>query len=246
MAPSAQQILPQLIRFDTTNPPGDEAACVAYVRSLLESHGIASTLAGAAPGRPNLVARVPGRGQAPPLLLQGHVDVVTTANQSWSQPPFGGVELDGEIWGRGAIDMKGGVAMMLAAALLAHEEGGAAGDLVIAVLADEEAGGVHGAGWLAANHPELFSGVRHAIGEGGGFAFYFGGKRFYPIMVSEKRGSPVRATFRGPGGHGSRVMRGGAMARLGRALTALDQNRLPVQVCTTRPCSVTAVRVVTH
>jgi acetylornithine deacetylase/succinyl-diaminopimelate desuccinylase-like protein len=228
--PSAAELLPDLIRFDTTNPPGAEAACVNHVRALLESHGISSTLVGDVPERPNLVARIPGRGEAPPLLLQGHVDVVTTANQTWKRPPFQGELVDGEIWGRGAIDMKGGVAMMLSAALRAHEAGGAAGDLVIAVLADEEAGGLQGAGWLASNHPELFEGIHHAIGEGGGSATYLDGQRFYPIMVAEKRGAPTRVTLRGPGGHGSRVMRGGAMARLGRVLTTLDANRLPVHI----------------
>jgi acetylornithine deacetylase/succinyl-diaminopimelate desuccinylase-like protein len=229
--PTVAQLTSELIRYDTTNPPGDEAACVEHVRGLFEAAGAETWVGGAVPNRPNLVARVRGRGEAPPLLLQGHVDVVTTVNQEWARPPFGGEQVDGEVWGRGAIDMKGGVAMMVLAALRFSAEGQAPpGDLLVAVVADEEAGGGQGAAWLAAEHPELFAGVRHAIGEGGGMAFTMFGRRFYPIMVSEKRGCPVRATFRGPGGHASRPLRGGAMARLGRALVTLDQARLPVHL----------------
>jgi acetylornithine deacetylase/succinyl-diaminopimelate desuccinylase-like protein len=133
------------------------------------------------------------------------------------------------LWGRGALDMKGSVAMMTQAFLRAASRQ-PPGDIILCVLADEEAGGLQGASWLVDEHPELFDGVRHAIGEGGGYSFVLAGRRFYPIMVSEKRGCRLRATLRGPGGHASRPLRGGAMAKLGRVLVALDQNRLPVHV----------------
>lgn len=229
--PSVAELAQALIRFDTTNPPGDEAACIAYMEGLLRAAGFSTWTGGEVESRPNLVARLPGRGEAPPLLLQGHVDVVTTAGQSWARPPFAGEIAGDELWGRGAIDMKGGVAMMACAAQRFAETGEAPpGDLVVAVVADEEAGGIQGAGWLAREHPELFTGIRHAIGEGGGFAMELLGRRFYPVMVAEKRGSATRAVFRGPGGHASRPHRGGAMARLGRAIVALDGARLPVHI----------------
>ena len=221
------EIAQRLIRFDTTNPPGNERECVEYVRGLLQGAGLASELYGGTPERPNLVARLKGRGQAPPLLLQGHVDVVTTDGQAWTRPPFEAVVEDGWLWGRGTLDMKGGVAMMVSAFLRAAAEGGAPGDLVLAVLADEEAGGLHGASWLVDHRPDLFSGIRHALGEAGAVAIHLGGRRFYPIMLTEKRGCQMRVTLRGPGGHGSLPMRGGAMARLGELLTRLDRSRLP-------------------
>ena len=231
--PSVAELTQELIRFDTTNPPGNEAGCVAHLQRLLHDAGLQTVVAGASDSRPSLVARLTGRGEAPPLLLQGHVDVVTTAGQAWTRPPFAGVVVDGHVWERGAIDMKGGVAMMVLATLRFLGDGGPPpGDVVIAVLADEEAGGLEGAGWLAANRPDLFTGIRHALGEGGGFAWYVGGRRFYPLMVAEKRGCQTRAVFRGPGGHGSRPLRGGAMARLGRALVALDSHRMPVHIST--------------
>jgi len=230
--PLVVELTRDLIRLDTTNPPGEEHTAVELIERLLEDAHIDCARYQAQPGRPNLVARVKGRGEAPPLLLQGHVDVVTTVNQEWRHKPFGGDIVDGYLWGRGALDMKGGVAMMVTALLRAHERGGAKGDLVLAVLSDEEAGGIFGARWLVDTHPELFTGVRHGIGESGGVALNLGGRRFYPIMVSEKRGCQMLVTLRGPGGHGSIPARGGAMAKLGEMLTRLDAGRLPVHITT--------------
>ena len=108
-------ILQRLIRFDTTNPPGNEAECINYLKGLLDEAGIPTALYALDEARPNLVARLAGRGESPPLLLYGHVDVVTTANQSWDHPPFSGEIAGGFVWGRGTLDMKGGIAMMAAA-----------------------------------------------------------------------------------------------------------------------------------
>jgi acetylornithine deacetylase/succinyl-diaminopimelate desuccinylase-like protein len=228
--PFVVELARDLIRLDTTNPPGEEHIAVELIERLLGAAHLESARYESARGRPNLVARLKGRGEAPPFLLQGHVDVVTTVNQAWSHKPFGGEIVDGYLWGRGALDMKGGVAMMVSAFLQAHARGGAPGDLVLAVLADEEAGGNQGAKWLVDNHPELFSGVRHGIGESGGVVQHLGGRRFYPIMVSEKRGCQMLATLRGQGGHGSIPAHGGAMAKLGALLTKLDSARLPVHI----------------
>jgi acetylornithine deacetylase/succinyl-diaminopimelate desuccinylase-like protein len=228
--PFTVELARDLIRLDTTNPPGEEHLAVELIERLLTDAHIEHARYESEPGRPNLVARVKGRGEAPPLLLQGHVDVVTTVNQDWRHRPFGGEIIDGYLWGRGALDMKGGVAMLVNAALRANARGGAPGDLILAVLADEEAGGVFGARWIVDTHPELFAGVRHGIGEGGGEAQYLEGRRFYPIMVSEKRGCQMVVTLRGPGGHGSIPAHGRAMAKLGDVITRLDRNRLPVHL----------------
>lgn len=228
---TAAEILERLLRFDTTNPPGRERECVAFVDGLLQAAGIPTVLLGREPERPNLVARLPGRGEAPPLLLQGHVDVVTTAHQAWTHPPFAGVIADGCLWGRGALDMKGGVAMMLAAVLAAQASGSRpAGDVLLAVLADEENGGEAGAKFLVEEHAERFAGVRYALGEFGGFTQHLAGRRFYPIQVAEKQACRIRATLRGPGGHGALGVANGALARLGRLLTRLDGARLPAHL----------------
>lgn len=224
-------ILRTLVRFDTTNPPGNEEACIGYVRELLEAADIATTLIAKTPSRPNLIARLPGRGEAPPFLWQGHVDVVTTVNQKWSRDPFGAELIDGELWGRGTLDMKGGVAMMLAAILRAKAEGmQPAGDIILAVMADEEAASDYGARFLMEEHPAHFEGVRYAIGEGGGSSQTILNQRFYPIMVAEKQVCWMQATLRGQGGHGSMAFRDGAMAKLGQLLLALNSQRLPVHI----------------
>jgi acetylornithine deacetylase/succinyl-diaminopimelate desuccinylase-like protein len=225
------ELLQELIRFDTTNPPGNEAACIGFVRGLLEEAGIATETYAADPARPNLLARLPGEDAAQPLLLQGHVDVVTTAHQRWTHPPFEGRLEDGEVWGRGALDMKGGVAMMLAAVLRAKAEGvRLPRDVVLLVLSDEENGGDLGARYLVEHHPELFTGIRHGLGEFGGFSMTVARRRFYPVQVAEKQICWLRAVVHGPGGHGALINRGGTMARLARFLTDLDRRQLPVHV----------------
>ena len=226
---TALELAQRLIQFDTTNPPGNEAECIAFVRGLLDEAGIESELVEREAGRPNLVARLPGRVPEPGLLLYGHVDVVTTRDQQWSRSPFGGEIADGFLWGRGALDMKGGVAMLVHAFLRARELD-LEHDVVLTVLADEEAGGVVGARFLVEERPELFAGVTHALGEFGACSLSFAGRRFYPIQVSEKQICTLRATLRGPGGHGSVPVRGRTPGLLGDVLRALDRRQPPVRV----------------
>jgi len=236
------ELLQHLIRFDTTNPPGNERTCIAFIEELLKDAGIETVIRARIPERPNLIARLQGQGNAPPLLLYGHVDVVTTENQKWQHPPFEGIIADGFVWGRGTLDMKGGVAMMLAAFLRAKAEKlPLPGDVILAVVSDEETSGDLGARFLVENHADLFEGVRYAVGECGGFSFHVGTRRFYPIMVAEKQRCPVRATVRGPGGHGSMPVRGGAMARLSQVLRRLDRHRLPVHVTPTARAMIEAI-----
>jgi len=225
------ELLQDLIRFDTTNPPGNETACIAHVQRLVEEAGVETRIVAKDDARPNLIARVQGAGEAPPVLLYGHVDVVTTAGQEWTHPPFGGELLDGWVWGRGALDMKGGVAMLVDAfTRAARGELHPRGDLVLAVLSDEENGGDFGARFLAEEHADLFEGVRHALGEFGGARVPIGGKSFYPIQVAEKQICWLRGRVHGPGGHAALGVRDSAMGKLGRILAKLDTGRLPVHV----------------
>lgn len=224
-------LLSELVQFDTTNPPGDERACVDYIDDLLTDAGIETKELTDDPDRPNLLARLPGRGEAPPLLLQGHVDVVPTTGQDWEVPPFSGRIEDGFVWGRGTLDMKGGVTMMLAAVLrAAQRELRPAGDVLLLILSDEETGGELGAKYVAENHAEEFADVEYAIGEFGGFPMDVAGSTFYPIQVAEKQVCWLKATFTGDGGHASRPQRDGPMHALGTVLTRLTENRLPVRI----------------
>jgi acetylornithine deacetylase/succinyl-diaminopimelate desuccinylase-like protein len=228
----AVELLTSLIRFDTTNPPGNEHDCIAFINDLLKEAGFETVVLSKAPRRPNLVTRLPGRGVAPPLLLYGHVDVVPAAGQQWTHPPFEAKIADECVWGRGAVDMKGGMAMMLTALLQVKAEGLVpAGDIVFAAVSDEEAGGDFGARFLVEEHPHLFEGIRYALGELGGFPMWVAGTKFYPIQIAEKQVCWMKATTRGPGGHGSMPLRGGAMAKMSHVLQRMDENRLPVHIC---------------
>ena len=222
-------LLQDLIRFDTTNPPGNEEACVSHIESLLHAAGVETESFEHVPGRPNLVARHAGTKDQAPLLLYGHVDVVTTAAQQWTRPPFAGELHDGVVWGRGALDMKGGVAMCVRAFLDAVERGSDT-PLVLLVLSDEENGGDHGAMFVADRHADALGGARHALGEFGGASQTVAGTRFYPIQVAEKQICWLKLTVRGPGGHGALGVKGSAAARLGRVLQLLDERELPIHL----------------
>jgi len=223
------ELLQRLIQFDTTNPPGNEAECAAYIRDLLVAAGCEPAVIETAPSRANVVARLRGEGRAPAVVLYGHMDVVTTQNQPWTCPPFEGRVADGFVWGRGALDMKGPLAMLLAAFLRAKAENlPLAGDVIFAAVADEEDSGRFGMKHLVERRSELFAGARYALGEFGGFNLTVAGRPFYAIMVSEKQFCSLRVTCRGRAGHGSMPLCGEAMARLSLALRRLDERPLPV------------------
>src|SRR5712691_1079545 len=135
------ELLRELIRVDTTNPPGNETAAAELLRDYLEESGAQVELYARVPERANLVARIPGRGDGPTLLFLGHTDVVLADPSEWSVPPFSGEVRRDEVWGRGALDMKGHVAAnAVAIASLAREGFEPAGDLIFAATADEEVG----------------------------------------------------------------------------------------------------------
>ena len=232
--PTPLELLQTLVRFDTTNPPGNEVACIGHINHVLTYGGFTPTLLAKDAARPNLIARLPGRGDAPPVLWQAHVDVVTTADQDWQQPPFAGNIVDGELWGRGTLDDKGHAAMMISALLRAKSAGiTPPGDIIFVALADEEAGGNYGAKFLVEHHAAHFEGVHYAIGEGGGFSVQMGASTFYPIMVAEKQICSIKLTVTGKAGHGSMPLRGQAMAKLATVLRKLDRRRLPVHISPT-------------
>lgn len=225
------KLLQDLIRFNTTNPPGNEAECIAYVNRLLTDAGFETKVLARDSARPNLVTRLTGKGNAPTLLLYGHVDVVSTEGQTWQHPPFEGKLVDGYVWGRGTLDMKGPVAMMISAVLRAKAEGMTpAGDVVLTILSDEERFGDFGAKYVVENHAHLFQGIRYGIGEFGGFTFYIGRRKFYPIQITEKQICMVQATIRAQGGHGSFRLPGNVMDQLGHVLLALEHYRAPSHV----------------
>ena len=224
------ELLRDLVRFETVNPPGNEKPCIDWIGDLLDAYGIEYETYARDPDRPNLLARVPG-GDASPLLLYGHVDVVPVTDQEWTHDPFEAVVEDGFVWGRGTLDMKSGVAMFLATFLrVATEDEQPPGDVVFLAVSDEESGGDDGLGWLVDEHPELFEDIEHAIGEFGGFNLDIAGVETYPIQVNEKQVCWLEATFRGNSGHASFPTSDTAMGKMARFVDAVDSQRLPVHV----------------
>src|ERR687896_1403667 len=149
------ELLQELIRVDPTNPPGNETGAAELLRAYLEESGVACELYAKIPERANLVARIPGRGDGPTLLLLSHTDVVLADAAEWAADPFGGELRDGEVWGRGALDMKGQVAASaVAIASLAREGFRPNGDLIFIAAADEEVGAGYGLSWVCEAHPD--------------------------------------------------------------------------------------------
>jgi acetylornithine deacetylase/succinyl-diaminopimelate desuccinylase-like protein len=197
------ELLAGLIQIDTTNPPGNETAAAEYLAAHLAAAGVEATLVGRSDARQNLVARLRGRGEGPSLMLLGHTDVVPADPREWSVPPFSGLDRDGHIWGRGALDMKGQVAAETAAfAALAREGWDGAGDLILCAVADEEVGDGWGLAWLVEEHPDLVR-ADLVLNEGGGERVSHRGRVAYTIAIGEKMCSAFRITTGGRSGHAS-------------------------------------------
>jgi acetylornithine deacetylase/succinyl-diaminopimelate desuccinylase-like protein len=200
----AVELLQRLIRFNTVNPPGDEAEAQHFLRDLLAEAGFECELLSAVEGRPNLVARLPGKAEGPTLALISHVDTVAADPDEWTRDPWGGDLHDGYVWGRGALDMKDQVAAEVAAGLRLAREGWrpGRGELLLVITADEETGAHAGAMWLCEQHPEA---VRSdfVVNEGAGLAIDFDGRRFYTLALGEKGVFRFHLRTRGVAGHGS-------------------------------------------
>lgn len=228
--PTAVEIARRLIRYPTVNPPGSELAAQNTLQGILEEAGFEVRRFECASGRPNLIARLAGRNLRPPLLFYGHVDVVGVDGQNWDVDPFAGIVQNDLLYGRGALDMKAGLAMLVHSMTRAKKDHlRPSGDIVLAVVVDEESGGEAGMKYLLEEHPDLFDGVRHAIGEFGGFPLHAFGKKFYRIGVSQKQYVHLHLNIRGRSGHGSLPARNTVMLKLGKALKALDQTPLRYQ-----------------
>src|SRR3954447_6529851 len=200
-----------LIRFDTSNygdgsGPGERAAA-EHVMGLLTEVGLDPELFETEPGRASVVVRLEGEDSSrPALVLHGHLDVVPARAEDWTVDPFGGEEVDGLVWGRGAVDMKDMDAMILSVVRqMAREGRKPARDVVVAMFADEEAGGVHGARWAVDNRPDLFEGATEAVSEVGGYSVDLGGRRAYLLQTAEKGIAWLRLVAAGRAGHGSQL-----------------------------------------
>lgn len=235
------ELVSSLIRFDTSNTgelatTKGEADCARWVAQQLEEVGYKTQyIESGAPGRANVFVRLEGADRSRgALLIHGHLDVVPAEAADWSVHPFSGAVEDGYVWGRGAIDMKNMVGMMIAVARhFKRENIVPPRDLVFAFVADEEAGGKWGCKWLVENRPDLFEGITEAIGEVGGYSLTVprkdgGERRLYLIETAEKGMLWMKLTARARAGHGSMIHSDNAVTILAEAVAKLGRHQFPL------------------
>ncbi len=240
-------ICQDLLRIDTSNfgdgtGPGERVAA-EYVLASLQEVGLEPEYFESEPRRANVVVRLPGADPSrPALVLHGHTDVVPAQAADWRVDPFGGEEIDGLLWGRGAVDMKGMDAMILAVVRqMAREGRRPARDVVVAMFADEEASGLHGAHYAVEHRPELFEGATEAISEVGGFSVDIAGKRTYLLQTAEKSIAWLTLVADGRAGHGSQVNRENAVTALATAVARIGAHPWPVTLTPTVTALLTGV-----
>jgi acetylornithine deacetylase/succinyl-diaminopimelate desuccinylase-like protein len=201
--PEVTSILSDLIRINTTNPPGNETNAAQYVVENLGKDDIKCELYESALGRGSVVTRLKGNGEKPRLLLLSHLDVVAANPAEWSVDPFAGIVKDGFVWGRGALDMKGMTAIeLMTLKLLKRNDVELKGDVILAATADEEKGGLAGADYLLCNFPQKIF-AEYVLNEGGGLAIPTQNKRVYTVQTAEKGILWFRVKAKGVPGHGA-------------------------------------------
>lgn len=203
--PTSAEVLQNLIRFDTVNPPGDERPAQEYLAGLLTGAGFEVELAGRTDERPNLVARLRGHADGPTLGLLSHVDTVYATPEDWQHDPWSGdIDDDGVLWGRGALDMKSQTAAEVVAAVDLATSGWrpAHGDLLVISVVDEETGGAEGAQWICEHRPDLVR-CDYLLNEGAGAVIPYDGRRVHGVCVAEKGVFRFRLSTDGVAGHAS-------------------------------------------
>lgn len=220
----------ELIRINTSAPAGNETEAARYIAEVLSAEGIESTIVESEPGRGNLLAKLKGdQGQAPPIQLISHLDVVPASEDDWMHPPFSAVEEDGWIYGRGALDTKNLVIMELMAFILLKRASTTKAlnrDVYFIATADEEQGSRKGMEYLARQHPEWFP-TGWVINEGGGFYLADGDKDYMLITAGEKGVCKATLFATGQGGHASCPPEGQAIEKLARAIEYITAYTFP-------------------
>jgi acetylornithine deacetylase/succinyl-diaminopimelate desuccinylase-like protein len=213
-------LLAELVRFNTVNPPGNERAAIEFLAGYLKDAGLKTELLADDEDRPNLVADLDGGDDGPTLVYLGHVDTVLADPSEWTHDPWSGAVVDGFLWGRGALDMKSQVAAEAVAAATLSRGGWRprAGTLKLVFVADEETGGDVGAHWLTATHPDRVR-CDMLLNEGAGDVFEFDAIRRYGVCCAEKGIFRFKLTAHGVAGHASLPRTGeNALLKLAPAL----------------------------
>jgi len=229
VADEAIKTLQAYIRIDTSNPPGDTRKTADFLQGILEREGVSVTRYESAPGKVIVVARLKGSGAGRPILLLHHMDVVPADRTRWPRDPFGGDLVEGEIWGRGTMDMKGlGVVHLMAFLELKRQHVPLSRDIILMAVPDEETGGELGARWMIERHLAELA-PEYVLDEGGFGSqdLYAAGKLVYGISVAEKKIMWLTLTVEGVAGHGSQPHDRNPNDRLVRALARLVSEPMP-------------------
>jgi acetylornithine deacetylase/succinyl-diaminopimelate desuccinylase-like protein len=224
--------LQTLIRLDTVNPPGNELAAARYLDDVLRGAGVETQLGEPIAGRGALVGRIRGDASQRPLLLLAHMDVVGVERDKWSTPPFGAELREGYVYGRGAIDDKGMLAVNLEAMILVRRWMERTGrrptrDLLFVATSDEETGGIFGIDWVMEHHPELAE-AEFGLNEGGRIRVVDGRPLYCAVQCAEKVPHNIVMTARGTGGHASIPHDGNALTRLAIAIARIAGHQQPL------------------
>ena len=220
-------VLGNLIRFNTVNPPGGERECQEYLGGYLTGAGFECELIGAEDERPNLVATLRGDAAGPVLGYLSHVDTVLASPEDWSRDPWSGELHDGHVWGRGALDMKSQTAAEVVAGAALAREGWRPerGELKIMSVVDEEVGGRLGAQWLTQQHPDLVR-CDYLLNEGAGSVIPYGERRLFGVCCAEKGTFRFAVRTYGRAGHASvPALADNALLKLAPLVTRLGDGR---------------------
>lgn len=224
------QILQNLVRIDTSNPPGNETQAAEYIKSVLARDGIDSQILESAPGRGNLVARLKGNGSKRPLLLLGHLDVVGVERNRWRVDPFGGEIKDGYLYGRGSSDDKAMDAANLAVFLkLKRGRVPLDRDVILLAEAGEEGTSQFGIDFLVANHWDLID-SEFALNEGGQFHMENGKLQYAGVSPTEKVPRGMKLVAHGSSGHGSIPRPDNVITHLGAAVGKIGSWQAPMRL----------------
>jgi acetylornithine deacetylase/succinyl-diaminopimelate desuccinylase-like protein len=227
--------LQDLIRINTSNPPGNEIVAAKYVASLLQKEGIPSEIFESTPGRGILVARLSAGTFPDPsraLLLLAHLDVVGVDKTKWTVDPFGGVIKDGYLYGRGAIDDKGMLAANLATFIALKRSGARLNrDVIFLAESDEEAGSAFGMKFAVEKHWDKIA-CGFALNEGGNVFLQNGKVQYVGIQASEKVPANVEVIATGTSGHASIPRPDNPVVHLAAAIAKIGAYQAPVQLNT--------------
>ncbi len=224
-------LLSEFLRVDTSNPPGNERALAELLSAKLRPLGFSiQIIPTPEPGKAHFIARLKGDGQKKPVLLAAHADVFGVEREKWSVDPFAGVTRDGYVYGRGAIDFKGGLAVFTEAVMqLAKNHIPLHRDVILLSEADEE-GGRYNTSWLAEGHWEEID-CEFALNEGGWIMKdQKGGVQYISISTADKVSIPVVIKAKGTSTHSSMPRPDSAIFTLSRAMTKLSEYETPPEI----------------